>query len=93
MKFRNSNKVMLARIEELVEKLDITLLYERGIEGTGGFCRVKESNMILVNKDLHISDKIDVIAEAILDFPLDNFYILPELREYLECLKVEKMGE
>ena len=67
--------------------MEITVSYEKGIEGPGGFCRVKGQKMILVNRDLTLQDKIDLLAETLLQFPLDEVYIIPEVREYLEWLR------
>jgi hypothetical protein len=86
MKFKSSHNIILEKLEELALKLNIAISYEKGIEGAGGFCRLKDQNLILVNKDLPAPDKIELIAEALIQFPLDDYYIIPELREYLECL-------
>ncbi|MFC1849427.1 hypothetical protein ACFL27_04375 [candidate division CSSED10-310 bacterium] len=84
MKSRSNRKILLERFEELAAKLGIIISYERGLEGPGGLCRIKDQNMILINRNLTVQDKIDVIVDSIIQFPLDNHYILPELREYLE---------
>jgi len=82
-----SQKVLLERLEEVASRLNIVVLYEKGIEGPGGFCRVKDQSMILINKDLPVRERIDVLADALKMCHLDEIYILPEVREYLECLR------
>ena len=85
-KVNYTQRVMLERLEEVATRLGIIVSYEKGIEGLGGLCRVKEQDMVLINKDLTTNDQISVLAEALTQFPLDEIYILPEVREFLECL-------
>jgi hypothetical protein len=89
-KVRVNNKLLLERLEELAQRLDVTISYDRGLDGPGGFCRVKEEKLLLVNRDLPLRDKIDLIAETMIQLPIDDIFIIPELREYLECLRDRK---
>ncbi|MBN2384270.1 hypothetical protein JXQ70_15440 [bacterium] len=82
-----SQSLMLERLEEVASRLDIVVSYEKGIEGPGGFCRVKDQAMVLINKDLALRDRIEVLADVLKTCQLDDIYILPEVREYLECLR------
>ena len=87
-----ATSILLERLEDLAMRLNITVSYEKGLTISGGFCRVKDQKMILINKNLPLSEKIELIAGALTHFPLEDLYILPEVREYLEWYK-NKMTE
>ena len=85
--FKAGKKILLERLEEVAQKLQITVSYESGVEGSGGLCRLKGETYIIVNKNLQLSDKIDLVAECLLTYELDDLYIIPEIRELLEWYK------
>lgn len=82
--FKAGKKILLERLEEVAQKLGVTVTYESGVEGSGGLCRLKDETYIIINKNLQLSDKIDLVAECLMSFNLDEFYIIPEVRDFLE---------
>ncbi|ABL65699.1 hypothetical protein [Chlorobium phaeobacteroides] len=54
----------LTLLEETVKTLGYTLRYEKGTF-LGGDCRLKEDNMVVVNKFLPIEGKIYTLAKVI----------------------------
>lgn len=89
-KIRLKNKMLLERLEELAERFGIRISYEKGLEGPGGFCRFRDQKTMIINKDLDLGERIDMLADLLCGFPLDDMFILPEVRDYLECLQENK---
>jgi hypothetical protein len=50
----------------------------------GGVCRLKGDNVLIINSNATLRDKINTLAEAVKNFDLDRIYILPVIRELLE---------
>ncbi len=78
------------KVEELVEELHdlarqlgITIRYERG-DFEGGYCILKEQRLLLVNRRLLPARKASVLATAMQEIGLENVYMKPVLREYIE---------
>ena len=78
---------LLNQLEELTESLGIKIRYEKILkEGSffsGGSCRIKGEDMIIINSKAGIEDKIDILARALISFDLSQVFIKPALREFL----------
>ena len=56
-----------------------------GIRVRSGFCKVKEQDCCIIDKHIKINQKVEVLAECLVEMPLDDIYILPAVREFLEA--------
>jgi len=78
---------LLNQLEELTESLGIKMRYEKILkEGSffsGGLCRIKGEDMIIINSKAGIEDKIDILARSLTSFDLSQVFIKPALREFL----------
>lgn len=78
----------LKLLEELAERLGIEVRYEQlGIEGvplTGGYCRVKGKEMVIIRKKAPLAEKIHLLAGALGHRNLDDVYLVPSLREVID---------
>ncbi len=75
---------LLFNLEELVVKSTICLRYEMG-DFKGGLYRYNQKEQFLINKDLSVKQKINILAFELkkkLDF--DDLYLVPALREVIE---------
>lgn len=75
---------LLEELELLSEKLGITIRYENG-DFKGGQCQVKEKQYIIIPKRLPIERQIQIFAQELARFPMENVFILPAIRELLEA--------
>jgi len=78
---------LLAALEALSEKLGIVVRYEpfdAKMPRRGGFCRVSGKPLIVLDPDLPILDKVGILASSLRAFNLDEVYIAPALRSWLE---------
>jgi hypothetical protein len=78
---------LLSQLEELTESLGIKIRYEKILkEGSffsGGLCRIKGEDIIIINSKISTEDKIDILARALISFDLSQIFIKPALREFL----------
>jgi hypothetical protein len=83
----NEEKV-LSQLEELANSLEIEVRYEQiKKEGTffpGGLCKIKGENVLIINSNAGIEDKINALARAVASFDLTDIHMRPALREFLE---------
>lgn len=75
-------------LRDLAEKLEITVseqsLRTPGIKVKSGLCKVKGKNLFVMDKHKTIHKKIDILASQLAEFPHEDFYIIPAIREILE---------
>jgi hypothetical protein len=88
---------LLNQLEELTESLGIKIRYEKILkEGSffsGGLCRIKGEEMIIINSKVSVEEKIEILAKALMSFDLSQVFIKPALREFLTQYHPAKLEE
>ncbi len=74
---------ILAELEETARQMGVTVRYEKG-DFEGGFCILKDTMMLLVNRKLLPNRKAAVLAVAMNEIGLENVFLKPAIREYIE---------
>jgi hypothetical protein len=74
---------LITELHELGRQLGVAVRYEKG-DFEGGYCILKEQRILLVNKRLTPGRKASVLALALQEIGLDNVFIKPALRTYIE---------
>jgi hypothetical protein len=78
----------LGQLEELAERLGITIRYEplkiEGLVHSGGFCRINGQDCIFIHKKAVPREKIHILTATLKRYDLSGIYILPSLRELLD---------
>lgn len=74
---------LINELQELARQLGVTVRYEKG-DFEGGYCVLKESRLLLVNRRLMPARKAVVLALAMREIGLDNVFIKPAVRQYIE---------
>jgi hypothetical protein len=75
---------ILQELEGLLAKLSIEVRYEKG-DFLGGLCRYGDKEQMIINKELTINQKINVLANELRAKPdLESLYIVPALREVIK---------
>lgn len=77
------HEALILELQELATQLGVTVRYEKG-DFEGGYCIFKDSKVVLVNKRLFPTRKASVLALALHDIGLENVFIKPAVREYIE---------
>jgi hypothetical protein len=77
---------ILDELEKFLNALGIEL--ERAV-GTvrGGYCRIREDSVIVVNRKIPVEEQLTIIANAIHRNQLDYSQLRPSVKEYLERFK------
>jgi hypothetical protein len=83
-----NDEVLLVQLEELAEKFGILVRDENiNIEEsstTGGLCRVEGKYILILNSQVTVKEKKQVIIKALQQFDISNIYLKPIIRELLE---------
>lgn len=74
---------MIQELQELATQLGVTIRYERG-DFEGGYCILKDRKILLINRRLMPNRKASVLAIALQEIGLDNIFLKPAVREYIE---------
>jgi hypothetical protein len=84
------DSTIVRQLEDLAETFRIQIRYEpiRMDDDLptvpGSVCRFKGDNILIINSNATMRDKLKTLAEAIKNFDLDQVYILRSVKELLE---------
>lgn len=74
-------------LTELAEKLFISVseqnLSQSGVPVQSGLCKVGDKQIYVMDKRLSLKRKIDLLADCLAGFDLENIYLVPALRELM----------
>ncbi len=70
-------------LEELCEKLSITVKYDRFF-GRGGYCKLRERPFFIINDSLSNDAKEQIFVKELRSLDFSNIYIPPKLRELFD---------
>ena len=77
----------------IIEKLNVTVkeqnLRKSGINIKSGVCKIKGKDFFILDKNLTINKKIEILAEFINKNEYDDIYIIPAVRDYLNKNKID----
>lgn len=75
-------------LKDVAEKLNIAVkeqnLRTAGIPVKSGFCIVRDEKLFIIDKHLTNYRKAKILGEFLSQFPLDDIYIVPKVREILK---------
>tara|TARA_Y100001960_G_C14676367_1_gene828687 strand:- start:437 stop:691 length:255 start_codon:yes stop_codon:yes gene_type:complete len=69
--------------EQLADKLNITILEGRG-DFEGGFCTLNGDRFVVLNRGRPLEQRLRVLAISFGDLDLEQQYIMPILRKFIE---------
>ncbi|HYA34682.1 MAG TPA: hypothetical protein VEF03_03635 [Candidatus Binataceae bacterium] len=75
-------------VEELIEAAERSgvkvrrekLLREVGYRARGGACRLREENLVIIDRDQPAHEQLELLAEALRDRDLESVYLSPAAR-------------
>jgi hypothetical protein len=73
----------LSELEQLASNSRISIRYEKG-DFDGGFCVLKTERLIVINKRLAPARRSSVLARGLAEVGIDEIYLKPAVREYIE---------
>ena len=78
---------LLQNLEEVAEKLGVTVRYERLTQGPirshHGSCRLYEKNLIVIDSRMGPAERLGALSQELARFDLENVFIPPAARELL----------
>jgi hypothetical protein len=74
---------LIQELHTAAAQIGITVRYERG-DFEGGYCILRDQKLLLINKRLMPVRKAAVLATALNGIGLDNVYLKPAVREFVE---------
>lgn len=77
-------KVTLADLEQVAKSLGVRVTYDDLRTTKGGSCRVMETRRILINKHLHATEKLVVLARELARFDLSGIVVPDHVRKKIE---------
>ncbi len=82
-------QAVLDELKQLAGQLGIEvreerLLREIGYRVRSGSCRVREKNLILLDRGLPLETQIEILVGELAERPLDSVYLSPAARRLLE---------
>lgn len=89
-------KIKEKEFEDIIEELKIlavqlgaTIRFEKG-DFKGGYCLLKDSKVIVINKLATSQRKAIILASALKELGIDQIYITPKVRELIDEMFEEK---
>lgn len=76
---------LIQDLKSLASQLGATVRFEKG-DFKGGYCILKESKVIVINKMANLQKKAFILSMALKELGVDDIYINPKLREVIEEL-------
>ena len=75
-------------LKDLAEKLGITVnehsFRNAGVKVKSGFCKVKEKDVFIMDRNLPLNRKTGVLAEFLGQMPCDTVYVIPAVRDFIK---------
>ena len=80
-------------LKDLAEKLNVTVSEQSfkaaGIPVKSGFCLIKGDMHCIIDRSISQLKKNQVLAQALVDLPHENLYLVPAVREFLQKQRVK----
>ena len=77
------HEILIQELQDVATQLGVTIRFERG-DFEGGYCILRDQKILLVNRRLFPAKKASVLAMAMHEIGLEDMYLKPAVREYIE---------
>ncbi len=74
---------LIEELEVLVGQVGVRLRYEKG-DFEGGYCVLKEEQVLVVNKRLTELRRASILAQALTEIGVDSIFIKPNIRDFID---------
>jgi len=89
-------KTLTDLLEDLIERFSIRICYEAIKQDEdspkllGGLCLLRGEYVLIINSNTTVEDRVECLGRALKHFDLDQIYIRPVLREFLEKIPQQR---
>ena len=73
----------LQDLKALAAQLGAKVRFEKG-DFKGGYCILKESKVIVINKITNLQRKVMILSAALKELGVDKIYLTPKIREIID---------
>lgn len=80
---------ILQELKSLSGQLGAEVRFEKG-DFKGGYCLLKESKVIVINKMANLQRKVMILSMALKELGIDQIYLTPKIREIIEEMSEAK---
>lgn len=80
---------IIQELRSVASQLGATVRFEKG-DFKGGYCLIKESKVIVINKNANLQRKAMILSAALKELGVDDIYLSPKLRELIEEMVDQK---
>jgi hypothetical protein len=74
---------LIEELETLVNQVGVKLRYEKG-DFDGGYCVLKEEQVLVVNKRLTDVRRASILAKALTEIGVDAIFLKPNVRDFID---------
>jgi len=74
---------ILQDLKEIAQQMGAKIRFERG-DFKGGYCILKDSKVIVINKLSNLQRKIIILSAALKELGAEDIYLPPKIREVIE---------
>lgn len=74
---------MVQDLKSIAAQLGAEVRFEKG-DFKGGYCILKDSKVIVINKMTNLQRKVIVLSMALKELGVDKIYLTPRMREIIE---------
>ncbi|MEN8191784.1 MAG: hypothetical protein ABFS12_03135 [Bacteroidota bacterium] len=74
---------ILQELKEIATQMGAKIRFERG-DFKGGYCILKDSRVIVINKLSNLQRKVIVLSAALKELGIEDIYLPPKIREVIE---------
>ena len=89
-----SDTALLQHLETLAAQLEIEVRYENLADDEvtihSGGCKFQNRNLILIDLQQPLRERARLLARELSRYDLENFYILPRVRDFIQASSREK---
>lgn len=80
---------IVQELKSIADQLGAEVRFEKG-DFKGGYCILKESKVIVINKMTNLQRKVIVLSMALKELGVDKIYLTPRMREIIEEMSESK---
>jgi hypothetical protein len=80
---------LIQELKSVASQLGAEVRFEKG-DFKGGYCLLKESKVIVINKLANLQRKVMILSAALKELGADEIYLSPKLREVIEEMTEEQ---
>ncbi len=77
-------------LEQVLTKLGVELRedpIDEGVHSRGGLCNIKGRTLLIINRNLTLSEKNELFIQSIQNFDLESIYLKPYVRDIIKQKK------